>query len=127
MVKKKIKGKRIRKKAKKEEINLVYILLSIVVVIMIMWGVALFLLEQMGITLRPQDQTPVTPGTISNFACESNSECFIVRCESRTVTECVNTTEMINYYKKCEAWGDFRLETQDFSKCACINGFCKSQ
>lgn len=122
MVKRKIK----RKKAKKD-INLVYVLLSIALVIMLMWGLMLFILEQTGITLGTKGQTLVTPETTATYACELNSECFMVGCKSKTITECVNTLEMENYYKKCEGWWDVRVETQDFSKCACINGFCKAQ
>lgn len=126
MVKKKIKRKRIRKKAKRKEINLVYVLLSVALVIMLMWGIALLILEQTRITPKAQDQAPFTQET-TTFACESNRECFMVGCKSNTITECVNTAEMENYYNKCEAWWDVRVEKQDFSKCACINGFCKAQ
>jgi len=124
LAKKKIKkGK--RKKA--PELNLTYLLISIAIVIMLMWGISLFMLEQAGITLRKQEQTSVTQETTTAFPCEINRECFMVGCKSNTVTECVNTLGMENYYVKCEAWWDVRVETQDFSQCACINGFCKAQ
>lgn len=127
MVKRKIKRKMIKKKAKRKEVNLVYVLLSIALVIILMWGVTLFILEQTGITLKTQDQEPVIQETTAIFACESNRECFIAGCKSKTITECVNILGMENYYMKCEAWWDVRVEKQDFSKCACINGFCKAQ
>jgi len=127
LVKKKIKRKRIVKKAKKEEINLIYVLLAVALVIILMWGIALLILGQEGIVPRTQDQTPFTQETTTTFACDSNRECFIVGCKSKTITECVNTVGMENYYKKCKAWWDVRVEKQDPSKCACINGFCKAQ
>jgi hypothetical protein len=102
-------------------------MISIALVIMLMWGVSLFILEQTGITLKKQDQTSVTQETTPTFPCETNRECFMVGCKSNTVTECVNTLEMENYHMKCEAWWDVRVEKQDFSQCACINGFCKAQ
>jgi len=127
LVKKKIKRKRVRKKAKKEEIDLVYVLLSVALVIMLMWGIALFLLQQTGIIPRTQVKEPFTQETFTVFPCRSHSECFLVGCKSNTVTECVNTLQMEIYYKKCKAWWDVRVEIQDFSNCACINGFCKAQ
>jgi len=58
--------------------------------------------------------------------CIRNSECFVVSCESTGVLECVNTSQMTNYYNKCEGWWDVKIETQNPSRCACIQNRCRT-
>ena len=129
LVKRKTKRKRIRKKVKVKpaEINLAYVLLAVALVIILVWGMTLFTLGQKGIIPVTQDGESGAQETTDTFTCEINRECFMVGCKSKTITECVNATEVDFYYRNCEAWYDVRVEKQDFSECACVNGFCKKQ
>jgi len=70
---------------------------------------------------------PVVSGlTQTSSYCEKNSECFVVGCKSGTILECVNTSQMNNYYKNCESVWDLKVEVQNPSNCGCIQNKCRA-
>ncbi len=73
-----------------------------------------------------ETQTPTTTETelISEGGCNRDTECFVTYCEG-SEQDCVNTTQLSGYSENCESYSDWKIEMQDFSKCACVQGSCK--
>lgn len=78
----------------------------------------------------PEEQTQQTQTTgISNAGdiCKNNHECFLVSCKSTpNNVECVNATHEELYYKDCGDWKNILPAVQNFTKCSCVQGFCKT-
>lgn len=73
-----------------------------------------------------ETQTPITTESkILGGSCKRDSECFITTCKDTQTKDCLNTTQITDYYKNCKTYSDWIVEKQDISKCACVQNVCK--
>ena len=74
-----------------------------------------------------QISTPEAPSTKTNIvtggSCNKDSECFITSCKGQT-EDCVNTTQLTFYSKKCNSYSDWVVGRKDISRCSCVGNAC---
>ena len=90
------------------------------------------------IYLQMQPVQPIVPNvpygqgnnyvvTSTGEGCRTNTNCFEVNCKSTpTDVKCVNATAQSVYYVNCgNIPTNVNVATQDFTKCACVQGTCQ--
>jgi predicted metalloprotease len=113
---------------KKNKINKNWFLIVIIAVIVIF--VLMLSTQPVNVKTSNQEQNQQTQTTgISNAEdiCKNNHECFLVSCKNTpNNVECVNATHEELYYKDCGDWKNILPAVQNFTKCSCVQGFCKT-
>lgn len=129
-VKKRRITRRIRQKKTSKNISYLAI---IVVIILFVFAIYYFSLSK-GLQQpnqqpdqQPSGTTPTTSGqgaaaSVGGY-CKTKYECFITSCKGQT-EDCVNTTQLTFYSKKCNSYPDWVVGRQDISRCSCITNAC---
>jgi hypothetical protein len=121
-------AKKLKRRKKKINYTLYFWIFLIVILILFAYYFSL-----VGIQAYPQGVQPTTPLTIPETEltggyCENYQQCFIIGCKSKGVFQCLNTSQMndffIHYSLYCETYNDVQIKQRDLSFCACINNMC---
>ncbi len=121
-------SRRIRKPTKKSDAKkiLVVVIIAIVLLQFVLYMFSILNQEQQTSINGGQTTQDVILENTYGGPCKRNIECYSVSCKADdSKIDCVNTEAMVDYYKNCGAYWDVNVRRQDFSTCACVDGYCR--
>lgn len=118
------------KKIEKKRVNKYTALLgtfALIIILLLVFYYSSFIQASKEPERYQEIQTPTTTETETIVAVEGNckrdSECFITYCIN-SEKDCVNTTQLTDYNKKCRSYSEWKVDKQDASKCGCVQNSC---
>jgi len=127
-VKKRKTTRRVRQKKTSKNISYLAIIVVIIMFVFIIYYFSKGLQQPYQQPYQqPSETTPTTSGqgaaaSVGGY-CKTKYECFITSCKGQT-EDCVNTTQLTFYSKKCNSYPDWVVGRQDTSRCACVQNAC---
>jgi len=127
-VKKRKTARRVRQKKTSKNISYLAIIVVIIMFVFVIYYFSKGLQQPYQQPYQqPSETTPTTSGqgaaaSIGGY-CKTKYECFITSCKGQT-EDCVNTTQLTFYSKKCNSYPDWVVGRQDISRCACVQNAC---
>ncbi len=118
-----------KKKFNKYNIYLGTFSLIIILILIVFYSSFNQMIKEQEVEKNKEIRTPITTTTFETSMlggfCKRDSQCFITTCKESKVKDCINTTQLTDYHKKCETYSDWIIERQDSSKCGCVQNACK--